>query len=561
MQADVALQRNAGKNPLRWIVCSKMSQAVPGRMLRLLVAGLALATICGAQEAGGGSGNAPGWIATYRDDTRTLSEVVTLPELGLHAGETPHPAIKPAFSVTFEGFLVVPQAGTYTFHTKGNLTLGGKSLTGPEALQAGSHPVHLTYTHESGALRLGVFWESEHFVKEPLPPAALTHGPLPPQPADPGGSHPAPPHRIRATLAAMKCASCHDDGFLATMHHRFAPESLLTLMRHANQPKWHGAPTGPALEENDKLRQLVEDLKKLPRGERSRDQVAGPAEGRRMVGMHSGLACVACHDIKDHKTQAESKGPNLALMTERVSYDWFVRWMENPQRLKPGVPMPAYFAGQSAEERSKNIDALWDYLAQGRQMELPEGLQGQPNGFLLMPSSQPVHTRTYIRLPNGRELLRAICVGLPNGVSYCFDAETRQLVYVWVGGFLDMAPHWQNQSGMPTPPIGRTFHLAADGEGLRIDGENPVFRGYEIVDGIPRFEFDSRGDLLTLRIDAPAADHLTLCYSITSTRKRDLTYTASPSLATTSTLGTWNAHQLSIAAEGKTEFTITLRKK
>lgn len=538
-------------------------------MLGLLLTGLAFATICGAQEIGGGGGNAPGWIATYRDDMRTLTEVLALPELGLDAGETPHPAIKPAFSVTFEGFLVVPQAGTYTFHTQGNLTLRGKSVAGPEALEAGSHPVRLTYTHESGALRLGVFWESEHFVKEPLPPAALTHRPIPPQPAFPGGSHPAPPHRIRNTLVAMKCASCHDDAFLATMHHRFAPDSLLTLMRHANPPKWHGAPVGPAIEENAELRQLVEDLKKLPRGERNRDRardrdgerVAAPAEGRRMVGMKSGLACIVCHEIKDHKTQAESKGPNLAFITERVSYDWFVRWMENPQRLKPGVPMPAYFAGQTGEERRKNIDALWDYLAQGRQMELPEDLQQKPNGFLLKPSGQPVHTRAYIRLPNGRELLRAICVGLPNGVSYCFDAETCQLVYVWVGGFLDMAPHWQNQSGMPTPPIGRTFHLAADGDGLRIGGENPVFRGYEIVDGIPRFELEAGGEILTLRIDAPAADRLTLCYSITSARKRDLTYTTSSSLATTSTLGTWNAQQLSIEAGGKTEFTITLRKK
>jgi hypothetical protein len=208
-----------------------------------------------------------------------------------------------------------------------------------------------------------------------------------------------------------------------------------------------------------------------------------------MSGTQQGLACIACHDIKHHKTEAESKGPNLALMTERVTYDWFVRWMENPQRHKPGVPMPAFFAGQEPAVRQQNIDALWDYLAQGEKMELPEELHVDPNQFVLKPSTHPIHTRTYIRLPDGRELLRAICVGLPNGISYCFDAETCQLAYVWTGGFLDMAPHWQNQSGMPTPPLGAPFHLAAKDEGILIDGKAPAFLGYEIVDGIPRFEF------------------------------------------------------------------------
>jgi hypothetical protein len=280
-----------------------------------------------------------------------------------------------------------------------------------------------------------------------------------------------------------------------------------------------------------------------------------------MSGTRQGLACIACHDIKHHKTEAESKGPNLSLMAERVTYDWFVRWMENPQRHKPGVPMPAFFAGQPPEERRKNIDALWDYLAKGRKMELPEELHVDPNQFVLKPTTRPLHTRTYLVLPDGHELLRAICVGLPNGVSYCFDAATCQLAYVWTGGFLDMAPHWQNQSGMPTPPIGEAFHLPTSGDGLRIDGENPVFQGYEIIDGIPRFEFDAGETRMTLLVNAPAADQVTLTYSIVSHQKRRVTFTNSSALHATSTLGTWTDQRLTIESNGNTEFTITLKKQ
>jgi hypothetical protein len=510
----------------------------------------------------GANALASGMVATYRDEVRSVSEAVLLPELGLAAEESPHPAIQSAFTARFEGFLMIAQAGTYQFDTKGTLTLNGETVAGARELEAGNHPITLTYRREPGPVRFGVSWQSEHFVKEPLPPSVLAHPPIKPRPENAEGPHPAPSHRIRTTLAAMKCASCHDTGFLATMHHKFAPDSLLTLMRHANTPKWYGALTGPVIEENEALRQLADDLGKLPNGDRVRGETAtDTTQGQRMSGTRQGLACIACHDIKHHRTEAESKGPNLSLMSERVTYDWFVRWMENPQRHKPGVPMPAFFAGQPPEERKKNIDALWDYLAKGRKMELPEELHVDPHQFVLKPATRPIHTRTYIVLPDGRELLRAICVGLPNGVSYCFDAATCQLAYVWTGGFLDMAPHWQNQSGMPTPPIGETFHLPASGDGLRIDAQVPVFRGYEIVDGIPRFEFDAGETRMTLLVNAPATDQVTLTYSVVSHQKRRVTFTNSSALDATSTLGTWTDQRLTIELNGNTEFTITLQKK
>jgi hypothetical protein len=540
---------------------SQQTMKLPALLLCALC-GISLAAEPNLVEAGA---QVPGLLSTYQDDARAISEVVALPELGLGNEETAHPAIKPAFNATFEGLLLVEEPGHYVFETDGKLEIGGKVIKDPCTLEAGRHTLRLTYIRPAGEVCFGLFWESEHFVKEPVPPDALWHvvDPAPPA-ADVKGEYPSPPLRIRNTLAELKCASCHDANFLATMHHKFQPDALLSMMRHTNPSKWYGAMTGPLLEEGETIKQLAADLQKLPRGDRSRGQAgAAPNSAKSMVGTQGGLACIACHDILHRKTEAESKGPNLALIHDRVSYDWFVRWMNNPQRLKPGVPMPAFFAGQEAAERNKSIDALWDYLSQGQRMELPDELSVDPNQFVLKPTGRPVFTRTYMVLPDGRELRRAICVGLPNGLSYCFDSETCQLAYVWTGGFLDMAPHWQNQSGMPTPAIGTPSFLVGEKEGLRVGDHQPKFRGYEMVGGIPRFEFFYGETAVRLLIDAPDPDHVRQTYTI-GKRAEPITFVGPPAdapVSPTASSGTWADNILTVGDKGEVELVITMERK
>jgi hypothetical protein len=61
-----------------------------------------------------------------------------LPELGLAAEESPHPAIQSAFTARFEGFLMIEHAGTYGFESKGTLTLNGETIVGARELGARS---------------------------------------------------------------------------------------------------------------------------------------------------------------------------------------------------------------------------------------------------------------------------------------------------------------------------------------------------------------------------------------------------------------------------------------
>jgi cytochrome c553 len=102
--------------------------------------------------------------------------------------------------------------------------------------------------------------------------------------------------------------------------------------------------------------------------------------GRRLAG-RSAFGCVSCHDIAGIPNTG-TRGPDLAAMTQRVRYEWYLRWLQQPQRMAPGTRMPTVFAdgrsplkeilGGRAEAQA---EALWGYLSQGPGLPLPEGVE------------------------------------------------------------------------------------------------------------------------------------------------------------------------------------------
>ena len=147
----------------------------------------------------------PGLVARYDDGTKQASDIVALPELGLAADESPHPAIKPAFDAAYRGILTIQRPDTYTFNYPGSIQINGKVVNKPIELQPGEHELSLEIKRPKGPMSAGLFWESGHFIKEPIPPTVLSHrGAVALTPAK--GPHPSPPLRTRQTLETMKCA-------------------------------------------------------------------------------------------------------------------------------------------------------------------------------------------------------------------------------------------------------------------------------------------------------------------------------------------------------------------
>jgi hypothetical protein len=185
--------------------------------------------------------------------------------------------------------------------------------------------------------------------------------------------------------------------------------------------------------------------------------------GRQLVGK-SAFGCISCHDIAGIANHG-TRGPDLALMDQRVRYEWYRRWMEQAQRMQPGTRMPDFFAhGKSilttvlGGDVDAQAEAIWAYLSLGPGLPLPEGLEPPP-GLVLAVKDRPVLLRTF--MPDAGA--RAIAVGYPGGVSIAFDAATCRLAYAWSGPFLDASPVWNDRGGNPAHVLGARFWTAPPG--------------------------------------------------------------------------------------------------
>jgi mono/diheme cytochrome c family protein len=185
------------------------------------------------------------------------------------------------------------------------------------------------------------------------------------------------------------------------------------------------------------------------------------AAGRKLVGK-SAFGCVSCHDLGGIPSGG-TRGPDLASMDQRVRYDWYRNWLEQPQRLSPGTRMPSVFTnGKSLVETvlagsgDAQAEAMWAYLSLGSGLPLPDGLEpagGKGKDFILTVKDRPVMLRTF--MPDAGS--RAVAVGFPGSVSVAFDAATCRLAYAWSGSFLDAAPVWDGRGGNPAKVLGPLF--------------------------------------------------------------------------------------------------------
>lgn len=322
-----------------------------------------------------------------------------------------------------------------------------------------------------------------------------------------GSGSPSPVHEAQATLTRFNCLACHNrngEGGLS-------PESVEELRRYEKAENAEAVTPPPLTGVGHKLRtpwlkqvllqagrarpwmglrmpQFGEaNVGKLPESLAALDGTVPddtvhkvaltPAKvdaGRHLVGKNA-MGCISCHDIAGI-ANAGTRGPDLALMNQRVRYEWYRRWLEQAQRMQPGTRMPTVFPdgksllpavlGGDAEQQA---EAMWAYLALGMNLPLPEGLE-PPKGLILSVKDRPVLLRTF--LPDAGT--RAIAVGYPRGVSVAFDAATCRLAYAWSGNFLDASPAWNNRGGAPAKVLGPRFWTAPPGNPwARSDGLDP----------------------------------------------------------------------------------------
>lgn len=222
--------------------------------------------------------------------------------------------------------------------------------------------------------------------------------------------------------------------------------------------------------------------------------------GRQLMGA-TGLACVACHGLKDRK----SLGPPVLRLThtvERLRPAFFKELLLNPQETQPGTVMPPLFMGR--KKADQEIESIWTYLRELDGQPLPEGLLSATD-FELKPdeAQRPIVFRSFIEGVG----THAIGVGFPGGLNAAFDAKTSRWVIVWKGRFLDAMSNWQERAMPPIKPLGTDVKEMPAAQGQR------TFGGYRLNrDGVPTFWYQQDGkrvdDTLRPTPDGKGFEHL-----------------------------------------------------
>lgn len=212
--------------------------------------------------------------------------------------------------------------------------------------------------------------------------------------------------------------------------------------------------------------------------------------GRQLMGS-KGLACIACHGLKDKK----SLGPPVIRLThtvERLKPEYFKELLLNPQVTQKGTMMPPMFVGR--KKADQEIESIWTYLRELDGQSLPEGLLSTED-FELKPEKigKPVVFRSFIEGAGSH----AIGVGFPEGVHAAFDAVECAWRVVWRGRFLDAMSNWQSREMQPIKPLG------TDVKSLPLESrDRPDFQGYRIDKaGMPTMLYSIGGKAVEDRIE------------------------------------------------------------
>ncbi len=307
----------------------------------------------------------------------------------------------------------------------------------------------------------------------------------------------APQEQIAATMTALNCFACHrrgdDGGVIRERDPHFTANSpdlgdegrippLLTGVGDKLQAEWlqavltQSAVARPYMDARmpqfgaHNLRDLAALLTEADRTNHALPNISDAAADAKKAGFalvgKEGLTCISCHMFNRQKSLG-IQAMDLALMHQRLRPEWFHRYMLNPSELRPGTRMPqAFINGKSSKtdvlagDADRQINALWQYLGDGRRAKQPDGLI--PEGMELIVGGEAVIYRAFI---DGAGT-RGIGVGYPAEVNLAFDANAMRPALIWQGRFIDASKHWTGRGDGFQPPAGDEVRKLVDGPPL-----------------------------------------------------------------------------------------------
>ena len=135
----------------------------------------------------------------------------------------------------------------------------------------------------------------------------------------------------------------------------------------------------------------------------------GVEDGHVLLGE---LKCAACHKAEPG-VLVDRKGVDLYSVGNRLKPSWMKRFLADPQKVKPGTPMPDVLAGVPEGERAGKVEALVHYLASlgGELVVNPPAKPYPKKGNQPIPERDPHGARFPMFVKAGEALFKTVgCV-------------------------------------------------------------------------------------------------------------------------------------------------------
>ena len=202
--------------------------------------------------------------------------------------------------------------------------------------------------------------------------------------------------------------------------------------------------------------------------EREREKLLRPA-GRELLG-DKGVNCVACHNFNG-KAAHTNQGIDLLTSFPRLQPVWFNSYLRNPGAFRPRTVMPTAWPNGVASHKTildgnadMQIEAIWYYLSLGTSAADPSGIRSVSTKLTVDDQAKTYRGRSRVAG------FRGIAVGLPEKLSYAFNAETGTLSAIWQGDFIGV--NWGGQGSGDFNPASEPITLAQDVSFVTLADEN-----------------------------------------------------------------------------------------
>lgn len=173
--------------------------------------------------------------------------------------------------------------------------------------------------------------------------------------------------------------------------------------------------------------------------------IATPADlltGNHLVGA-GGFNCIACHKAGPYEPRnvaMGTRGSDIMSMGQRIRPRYFMRWMENPIRVVPGIEMPAIrkpIPGVLNDSLPQQIALMWTALADPK-FSPPTVVSRYEQFVTIAPGQPPRVLRDVFTIGDPKDrnsVARAMAVGFNNGHNVLLDLDSMQLRQWTIGEF------------------------------------------------------------------------------------------------------------------------------